>query len=417
MLIQKLKRVGTCTSLAIILIAVDIICFSNLPMKIGNTVHQTLNMAIYIYSSILSQIIYNTFTKINTSVICGPIVENYSNIESLIKNINEQLETDDVKTIFTNAAACIFLTTILFAVISIILSKMNGEYILKKIPEPVITGSLGAIGWFLFYDSYANCAQTALKYTSLVSSIVVFAVKQRYDYNFILPLCILVLMMFFFMLRPFIGILKHDYWLESMEASIITPGILFKNLDFGLLEPKVIFNNLFGILSIAGYSMIHIVVNLPVFSQMTGCAFSFTKELQTQGIMNMFTSIVPIPCYFVSCYSVAIKKAGGDKRLYGIIIALSYIFLVFTIGFIRNFLPKFIIATLPMVFGFDFLYHAIKSASNANWIDSIVMVFTFFVNLGVPSYPILGVFAGSLLFCACNYVLGKFEDDGKRQSS
>ncbi|KAG0435119.1 hypothetical protein DMUE_4874 [Dictyocoela muelleri] len=398
--LQKIKVIGYSSLLAIILITVDIICFSRSPFKIGDKDYQNLNMALYIYSAILSQITYNMFSNINTAIISGPIVENFQNINDLIKNIQKQLKTDDENMIISNTFMCLTVVTLLFGIMSILLSKLNGEYYLKKIPNPVITGSLCAIGVLFVLSVFNDYSENSIRIFSVVTSLITFWIKQRYNHNLILPACIFAFFTLFYILRPFFYLLKSDYWLESSEYTILHPKILIEHLNFSLLDPKLIIKNFLQILSISGYSMIHIIVNLPIFSQITGCGFRFTKELMAQGLTNIFTSTIAMPCYFVACYSIAINKTGGNNRIYGIIIAIAYTILPFIVGFIQNLLPKFIIAMLPMVFGYDFLYYGIEEIKNGDNFDFFVIAFTFFVNIMAQSYQIIGVILGSIVYYA-----------------
>lgn len=125
--ISEIKTIGYCCILGTIFVAIDMLSFKEqiLCTKYSNTVFVDLNLALELYSSIISQFTYSLFTGIPTTVVGGFICENFVLIQELSRQISNKIKGNDKNAIVTNVLFCIALSTIIFSVVSLILTRFK----------------------------------------------------------------------------------------------------------------------------------------------------------------------------------------------------------------------------------------------------------------------------------------------------
>lgn len=404
----KMLISGSC--LALILLAVDTICYSNLPIKIGSKSYTDLNMALYIYSSFISQIIYNLSSKMKTAIITGPIVENFLNFEFLIQKLIETCGDENEKVITTNAMVCMFLTAIFFGAASIAISKLNGAALLKKIPKPAITGSLAYIGYTYIFFSLRSCSSMMVSFAAFCSSMLILVLKRKINSQFTMVGTVFGLCLSFHILKCFISTLDTKEWIVSTKNVILDPVCLFRHFRFNLIDHMLILKNSHHILFIVVFSFVHVLIKYPIFAEDAGVEVSYNDELQAQGTMNMFSSLVCMPCYFTYGYSLILNKMGCKRQIYGIIIAIQYLYLVFFLSIIKNYIPNFVVPSLTISLGMEFVISVVNEIFMSGVLN-ICIVFVTFLSALVTGFPICGVFCGVACYYFANFTVNRFKKD------
>ncbi|KAG0436869.1 hypothetical protein DMUE_4003 [Dictyocoela muelleri] len=404
----NLKKLIACSCLSLIFLAVDTICYSSLPIKIGKKSYTELNMLLYIFSSFISQISCNLCSKMKTACITGPIVVNFTNFEFLIKNITKTIELRSENAIITNTMACMFITSFLFAISSIILSKANGERILKNIPKSAITGALAYIGYNYIFVSLRDCSKNLIRFVAFCSSLAMFIFKRVTNSPFAIIFAVFSLCFIFHTLKFFILELKNTEWILTSKNVILSPKTIYQYFEFRFIDYKVILKNFHHILSIVGFSHMHFFIKYPLFAQETGIDILYNSEILVQGIMNLFSSSICMPTYFFYGYSLMINRIGCQKQLYGIIIAIQYPFLILFISFIKNYVPNFVVPSLNILLGMEMIVSAIEKVYNSNLIDFLTIFITF-IAIFISDLPICGIVFGVLFNYLAIYLSNRYK--------
>lgn len=322
---------------------------------------------VYIYSNIFSMICFSIFSKINSTLVAGIIVESIRPmINSYYRNII--LETSDIDGYVTNFIFHFFITALWFSFLSLFLFYTKKAHYLGLIPRCVINGCLGAVGigqlniaLDCLIGSDNKIRNIPILFFVAFSVIALYYVLKVLFRNsvYLIPSYVISLILIFYIIssvilddeKGMIGYLRAIEWLSSTDT-VLYPSFVLKRLDPSKISYTALVKNFIGILTIVSISSIHIAVNLPVFKMATGVEFDFSTELKTQGLSNLFTFV---PSYFMVSYSIAIYKAGGTKRSYSLIAGMLMILLALYGVMIKGYIPKFTLSLIPGVMFVDFM--------------------------------------------------------------
>lgn len=396
-----------------------IIFFSNNNIKLSSEfigqekeTLKNLGSLVYVYSSIISMIFFGLITKMEATIVSGPIVESLRPmIDAYSENI--LLETDTVNGYFTNFIVHLLVTTLGFAVVSLGLYYINQATLLEFIPKSVINGCLAAIGIGQLYIAI-DCIQGTDETSEIAPHILWVAIfcvlvylildKSFEKVEFLIPAYIIILIVIFYILASFsfgaegeiMSQIREKGWVASSKP-LIYPNYILNKFEPSTISLKALGKNFLGIISTIFISSIHIAVNLPAYKMATGIEFDFSSELGTQGFSNIFTVL---PCYFIVSYSIATYKSGGTRKIYTIIAAFSMIIIALYGVMIKGFIPKFVLSLVPGIMFVSFmtssLYHTIYYISFYEYALSVMVC----IIIMLTKQYIYGLMAGFILYFA-----------------
>lgn len=377
-----------------------------------NATVKNLGMLCYIYSTMLSQLLFNYLSRIDAAIVSGVIVESLPFMQASIGGVIAR-HTKDIDGYFTNFLVVFILCSLGFGLASLLLKHGRAGHLISLIPRAVVNGCLGAIGlaqfpvgWGVIVSGRFGRQCIPLVCAAVAVAAVLFLLQQRWpDANILIPLYTFVVVVLFYVLSLLLGIstarLRDGNWLAAREGRAFYPNYVYARIRPSSLRWRAVAGNLLNILTVIFFNSVHIAVNLPAYRVSTGIDFDFSSELGTQGIANIFTVI---PCYFVACYSIALYKAGGVLKMYGYVSALAMVPVAVFGLMVRGYIPTFVLSMLPFVMGAGFVYGSfyepLFTVSPLEYITSLVVCM---ICCATDQY-IIGVAVG-LAVCVAHYVV------------
>ncbi|ELA45953.1 hypothetical protein VCUG_02561 [Vavraia culicis subsp. floridensis] len=380
-----------------------------------NVIVQNIGMLCYIYSTIWSQLLFNYFSKIDAAIISSVIAESLSFMKDNIGKVVCE-HTTDLNGYITNFLMILVISSVGFGLVSLLLKYARAGHLISLIPKAVINGCLGAIGlsqfpvgWSaLVPEGYENKYWLLCTIAIVVAVVLFFLQFKLSGADFLIPLYTVVIITLFYGVT-FIFVrggdkmqyLRDNNWLPVKENRILYPNYVLSRIELSTLSWRALLYNFSNILTVIFFNSVHIAVNLPAYKMATGVNFDFSDELGTQGFSNLLTFI---PCYFVTCYSIAFHKAGGTMKIYGYISALAMISVAVFGLMIKGYIPNFILSMLPFVMGAGFIYSSFyEPIFTASIYEYTISVVVCLICWFTDQY-ILGVLIG-MAICVAYYII------------
>lgn len=414
-ILQNIISIPSCCFLGLIFSLMDCVSYGRalLPSNEHKS-NENISMFIFLMSSMTSQIIYGLVTQIKSGIIAETIVENFIYYNKIYRVCESNCKS--LPEIICNTLICVCLGTLLFSFITFLLMKFNLARILKIIPKSAVTGCLGAIGISQFEVglgelSFDRHNLTRLVFVFLIITTVLafaaFALQELFpDLFFIIPLYSLIVILGFFAIARFIygrsivDLIKLG-WLSEINNAVLLPNLILDNLKLNFVNLQAIKENISNIFSLALFSLIHLPINLPVYSIETKLQTDFQKELRTQAVANFFTAFCFSPTYFVCSNSIFFRRSGATKKMHSIILGASILSLFYFGTTIRSYIPCICLAMFPFFFGFSICYSAFYNTFyQCERIDYLILLIT----TGVCYYQsmengiLIGTFLNSVWF-------------------
>ncbi|KRH92919.1 Sulfate Permease (SulP) Family [Pseudoloma neurophilia] len=323
----------------------------------------------YVYSCIISTIIFALLSKMEATVVSGIIVESLKPmVDSFSANILK--ETKTLNEFVTNYIFHLFLTTVGFSILSLVLYSINKAHYLSLIPKSIINGALGAIGIgqlqialdCIGFEGFQSLKDSSLRNLFIICIVAVslyFILEIWFSHiDYLIPAYFIGLVAISYFLSVLVygkndlmKNLRENKLIDSPET-LLYPNYLFNRLEFSSISLKIVAKNTVKIFTMIFISSIHIAVNLPAFKMATGTDFDFSTELRTQGLSNLITFV---PCYFIVSYSIAVFKSGGKKRSYSLIAGFLMIVIALYGVMIKGYIPRFALALVPGIMFVGFI--------------------------------------------------------------
>ncbi|KAM0677720.1 hypothetical protein BDAP_001713 [Binucleata daphniae] len=358
--------------LELIFILMDCVSYGRalLPAN-DNKIAENISMFIFLSSSLAAQVIFGLTTNIKSGIIAGTIVENFKIFEKIYNTCKETNLNNNFDEIIFNTFVCLFIGTMLFSFISFLLMKLKLAKILKIIPKSAITGCFGAIGISQFevglkeigFD-FKNVTKAffIFLFITILLSFLAFVLQELLpNVIFIIPLYSAIVISLFYGIC-FFGIEKQDLidksWLADEQPIFLTPKLILDYINYKYFDIKSIYNNIPNIISLALFSLIHLPINLPVYSLETKIQTDFTKELKTQSVANFVTAFLFSPTYFVCSNSIFFRRSGGTTKPHTILLGFSIVVLFFYGTTLKSYLPCVVLAMFPFFIGINICYSA-----------------------------------------------------------
>lgn len=365
--------------------------------------HEDLSMFIFIYAAIVSQFLFTFFSSIQTGMLSGAILENIVIIKTIYENLKTQCQ-DDTKTVQATLL-CIFMSTLLFSLLSHFVVKFKLDGYLRNIPKTAVVGCLGAIGicqLSIGYDSIVDCCKEMSMTPKLITWILTILIGflafiiQDFLPNiiYIVPLFTIISTIIFYL-----GIKVFGFTVEDIRNLSILPisnqgDSILKSLPLFPLKylfitdlsiiPMMI-KNIVPIITLSLMSMIHLPINFPIFCTSTLTTGNFNKEIRAQSIANIFTFI---PSYFICSNSIFFTKAGGSSKMHSYILGFATI-IIFFCKYLAPFIPVFISNMFPFFIGFSILVGTYRDTKDRNLFDKLVVGLAILIGFHKMEYAML----------------------------
>jgi SulP family sulfate permease len=367
---------------------------------------ENFNMTIFTYTTIAAQILFGTFTGIKKGICGGAIIESQPIAEKIMKYCEEK--TDNVTDCVTNVYACLVISTLLFALISLLLSYYGAGKFLQYIPKTALYGVMCSIGISLIKCGVGEIYRTEYKnhlhvcmLISIVLCLIAFYIDEKYPgYIFFIPCYCILIVGIFYGFKLVMGydmdqLREYEYIPTSKDAKVSLSSIT-EFISLSKINLKLIFGSFQDIISLTALNLIHITVNIPCFLNEMKIEGDINSEFKAQGLSNLITAFLGYPTYFICSTSIFFNRSGGTKKIFSILGGFSLIPIVFIGPKVREYLPCILLSFIPIYIGGCFiLSNLLCYIRLVSYLDlSVILISALF---GVFSNPVTGLLVGSSL--------------------
>ncbi len=330
--------------------------------------------SIFIFTAIASQIFYPIFSSINTGITASIIFECCTITRKIATQVYCSLTRNggelNMADFYFNTYICVFISTIVFAILSIIPYYYKGGNFLKNLPLIAVFSIMSSLGVELILELFklpnitGFSATKNLIYKGVVGfcGLVLFFLDLYFpDFSFLIPVTsLIVILLFNIVFRVFNEsstiYLRNAHWISDCDMSqtnILNFFSLFKGASLNIHS---IFSNIGNIVSMVFLNLIYINVNLLPYFYVTKKPINFNIEWRAQSVGNLITSLTGYPSYFVSSTSILFYKAGAHSKktsLFGVIAPLT---LFFIHPYLADYTPLALSTILVFYLGIVFIY-------------------------------------------------------------
>ncbi|KAF7703765.1 hypothetical protein CDIK_0205 [Cucumispora dikerogammari] len=377
--------------------------------------YQSVSRLLFVMSAVLAMVINNVVTKVSWGAFAGSIIENMKFTKQIVVVIvqlvvaNQQYAemnklmvggvNGNVAIVILNSVICFMLGTLLFSALSFMFYFSGLSKLLEFVPTPIISGFMGGIAWVQFKTFLENVQLKEDSNNPDITNILGFIGKTNIHYK--MAIYGIIIGFTIYMLSRMFPKFSLTIVLSVLSTTVITYVIAFiksgsncvqtlrylqyvkgKDEDtfFNLfkflkilghvkyIDLKLIWACKFSILNIGIFSMLHYPINYSVYrgfissyvndeATLKKHASTLNYEMKTQAVVNLigaFTSF--IPSYILGSYSVAYFRSGGRSKVFGIMAGLCNATLPLLGPKIYEYLPVFIVGSIPFYICCCFFY-------------------------------------------------------------
>lgn len=367
----KKWEVLSLTSSSFLLLVLTLMDFLSFGTKLLDpTTHgqgtENISAILFLYPSIIAQLVFGTFSGITSGVCSGAIMEAQEGTQRIHRSCTSSSKSFG-EAIFSTYI-CIFLSTLLYAGVSHVLRTFKLGNALRSIPVPALYGVMSSIGIMSlkcgYSEIYTEAPWSYMHYCFVVSILLAMTamwLEMRFpNYFLMIPTFALSIVIAFHMIFILAG--KDTDWLRTKNLLPQTKDMnlnlteLLKHFKLSNINPKAIMSNWEDIVSLALFNLIHIVINLPSFAESVGVRTSLDEELRTQSIGNLVSAFFGYPTYFICSTSIYFNRSGGKTRTHSIVGGLAMCSILIIGASLRSILPVVLIATMPMFIGLSLVH-------------------------------------------------------------
>lgn len=319
--------------------------------------------AMFLYSTIAAQLVFGMASGLG-GVCAGAIFEAQRDTRRMHELCSEMSSTFEEE--ISNTYACIFASTGLYALLSYALRRFRVGGSLRHIPVSALYGVMASIGMMSVECGYEEVYSMSWQYVHVCFALTVAIALLAMALDIAFPT--------YFLMIPILslGIVGVFYGafgaaglgLEWMRSVGLVPqggggfdplGAL-KHLSVRSIKLDTVKANLWNIIGLSLFNLVHIAVNVPSFAESLGVPADLDRELGAQSLGNVVSAFLGYPTYFICSTSIYFNKSGGRSRIHSMVGVLAISSLLVVGGPVREVIPVILSGTIPMFIGFGFLY-------------------------------------------------------------
>ncbi|ORD94833.1 hypothetical protein ECANGB1_2229 [Enterospora canceri] len=395
---------------------------------------RTLSLVAFCAGTVLSNVVFNFASSLNTAFVAGVILEAKQSFNSIsgachrivARELTKQNANASDDVIAAQSALCTWVvcsfTTLLFAGASGLVAQKKLGNACKKVPLLAVNAVMLAIGLFMLKDPISDAkelfervkeAKTAAGektdlwavksygYVALVLGLaaVVWAIDNFAPFQFLLPAAAVAVaaavhLVWHLSLKKEAPLFKPVFFTGALNTGV---SAIFKftdqtttGVDFGMII-SCLLENIGEIITVTIFNMIHINVNVPSFVSCTGKEgdYDLNREWKAQALSNAATSVVGFPSYFVNCYSLLVAKLGCGYSQFALVFAGVFALLGIALPFVVEYIPLLVGHVLLSYMGMVFIqcygyepFRAMNGTDATIWAAGVVLSYFCSTALG-----------------------------------
>lgn len=325
------------------------------------------------------------------ALIVGVITSFYSSFKSMIS-----LPEDAPVAIFSGAAAIIaaqaafkngdifitivmalILSTLLTAVLMLIVARFRLADFFRYIPYPVIGGFLAGSGWLLVIGGLEVMLGSSLDLTNLglllapdllllwlpgtTLAIFIFCLQRKFSHYAILPAALITGVIIFHLVLYFSGLSldqarENGLLFEKFNASgSLWPA--FSIADFNRIDWKALLSSLPVLLTIPFIALVGLLLSLGGIELASKKEINMQREITCNSLCNLFSAFAGSPAsYSGLTLSLLGFSTGAYSRLVGLISSLVVALTLIWGAALISVFPKSILGVFLMLIGLIFIW-------------------------------------------------------------
>lgn len=326
---------------------------------------------------------------------------------------------ENLEQTFLHTSFVIIASTIVGALLFIVIGHWRLANLVQYIPYPVVGGFLAGTGWLLFKGSFSVMADVPLELARIDAlveranlwvpgALFAFAtlfLTSRITHFLVMPALIfgavLVFYAIFFATDTSIDQAISQGWLlEPFGGGGLWQPI--RIADLTAVDLGLVWDQIGGIGTILVIAVISVLLNLTALESAFGKDIDINREMRTVGFANIGAALGGglIGYHYVSLSTLG-HRMNGDSRVVGVVVALVC-FLALAVGAdALSYFPKFVLGGLVMFVGLSFLNDwVVKSWGKLAWPDFGIILLILFVveTIGFLEGVAVGITAAAVLF-------------------
>ena len=315
---------------------------------------------------------------------------------------------------FITVVAAIAIVTLSTGIFFWVIGRFQLGALVRFLPYPVAGGFLAATGWLLLTGSIDMMSGFPVTFDNLVFlfqpetlaywlpglllAMILFISSRRSSHFLVLPLSLAGALLIFFIfswINGFtLGELEAGGWVLSNTPLGETASLPPLSLALlGQINWPVIAGQAANIMAIIAVSAISQLLNSQGLELAIDQDLRVNYELQVAGAANLLAGLAGgLVGFNQLSLSILNIKLVGKSRVPGIIAAGVCLLVLFTSTALINFFPKFIIGSLLLYLGINFLYEwVIEGFFKLPRIDYAIVLVILFVTMSVGFLEAVGL--------------------------
>ncbi|KAJ9459800.1 putative vacuolar membrane protein [Diplonema papillatum] len=313
--------------------------------------YKGVGVAMVLTSCAISQVVF-TWTSVFPCAVGCMVVENLPFLARLGRDVYSDLKARGREDqVLPTLLFCFALSTVLSGITMLLLGRARLGKLTAYFPKHVLLGYVGGMGVFIFTAGFEITTDRTWTWNpfallrsvygppgsllavtlALVAAIPVLKRLTR-NSTLTLPLFFLAIPCFFWAILLSYGLTaqhaKDNMWVITVGSAPGLPGLLpWVMVNPFLIAWDVVASQMFTIVGIVLFTMLHVPVNVPALSLTCGRPCYIDAELSSQGIANIVCGCFgALQCYLVYGVSALYFKCGGGGKKESLIIASIVLF-------------------------------------------------------------------------------------------
>ncbi|MCX6081919.1 MAG: SulP family inorganic anion transporter [Chloroflexi bacterium] len=277
---------------------------------------------------------------------------------------------------FISVVAVVVVTTLLTGVVFILLGQFRLGSLVRFLPYPVIGGFLAGTGWLLVTGGIGVMSDVTFSFANpgalfqsdlllrwvpgLVFGFIMLLILNRVSHFLVLPGMLLAIVLFFygsaFFSRTPLAALSAQGWLLGpfVNGGLLQPMSL---ADFGLVHWGALLAQAGSMASIMLISTVSLLLNASGVELVVRQDLDLNRELRVGGWANVLSGLLGGCVTFLTLSTTTLShRIGKGSRLTGLVVALMFCLPLFFGAAALSYVPKMMLGSLLIMFGFSFLY-------------------------------------------------------------
>ena len=305
--------------------------------------------------------------------------------------------------VFSTVIAAMAMSTLISAILLIIMGYTGLGKIIRFIPYPVIGGLLISTGWILSKAGLSMMPDQWLIGTCF--AVLLLFARQYFTSTWVLPVflvaAIFIINLYLLIMDISIDSAREQGFLLNVELNKI-PFIEPPKNIFNAANWHVIFAQFPTIISLCLIICLVVLIQISTIEVIVKQEIKPRRELYVTGLANL---VVAFCCGLISYHHISSTtlayNMGAKTRLVGVITAFVCILVFLTNSRWMEFLPLPVLAGLILYLGLEFIYEwLIQAYRKIPRVEYLVMlsIFACAILVNFPAAITLGIICGTLLF-------------------